>query len=78
MTILITKTNEESLKFYSPNYIHNYKKPFEQINSIEKIKEKKGLFIFFPSCLFHSVDVCKDDRISVAFNFLNQEFVENT
>ena len=47
-------------------------KPFETDNLIEKINEKKGLFIFFPSYIYHSVSRCEKDRVSVAFNFVNQ------
>ena len=70
--ILITKCSENCLKFYSPMHIHGYKKPFETDNLIEKINEKKGLFIFFPSYIYHSVSRCEKDRVSVAFNFVNQ------
>lgn len=34
------------------------------------INEKEGMFIFFPSWLFHGVNVCKSDRTTVAFNFV--------
>jgi len=71
--ILITKTKESNLKFISPLMVHGYFKEFMNADSIQRINEKKGLFIFFPSYLFHQVEECKEERISVAFNFEAQD-----
>ena len=70
--VLITKTKESNLKFINPLEIHGYFKEFMTEESIHKINEKKGLFIFFPSYIYHKVEECTEDRISVAFNFLNE------
>jgi len=69
--ILITKTNESKLKFINPLEMHGYYKSFYDKKRDEKINEKKGLCILFPSYAFHAVEQCSDDRISVAFNFDN-------
>ena len=37
----------------------------------QRLNEKRGTLILFPSYLYHSVTECKTERISVAFNFFN-------
>ena len=71
--VLIAKTKCNALVFENIANIYslgNYKK----IHNNEKINEQDGLFIFFPSWLFHSVEKCTDERITVAFNFYNEDY----
>ena len=37
----------------------------------EKINERKGTLILFPAYLYHEVMDCDEERITVAFNFIN-------
>tara|TARA_R110000772_G_scaffold124374_1_gene230951 strand:+ start:69 stop:656 length:588 start_codon:yes stop_codon:yes gene_type:complete len=70
--IFITKSSASTLRFVTPLSIHGYyKSKFETEKYAELIKEKEGLFILFPSYLFHEVSECQSGRISVAFNFEN-------
>jgi len=71
--VFITKTSASNLKFVTPLSMHGYYKKFESTNYAELITERKGLFILFPSYLFHEVSDCQSDRISVAFNFMNKD-----
>ena len=68
--ILIVQPSEGNLFFTDPKDVHSFTRPFENKN-IEKINEQKGMFIFFPSTLFHAVSSCQNERITVAFNFEN-------
>ena len=71
--ILIVKSKCNALVFKNIANMYslcNFKKEHQD----EKILEKDGLFIFFPSWLFHYVEKCTDERITVAFNFYNEEF----
>ena len=70
--VFITKTNTSTLRFETPLQKHGYYKKFETVDYGELITEKEGLFILFPSYLFHEVSECQSDRISVAFNFMNK------
>jgi len=71
--ILILKPEEGNLLFHNYRNIRGLSKNFEELVD-EKINEKKGTLIFFPSDLYHSVSKCQLDRISVAFNFANEAF----
>jgi hypothetical protein len=71
--VLILKAGEGNLLFHNHRALQGLFENFEEITN-EKINEKKGSLIFFPSDLFHSVTKCNSDRISVAFNFINEEF----
>lgn len=66
--VLITKSSENSLIFKDTKQVHGYLAKQEYEN-IERINEKKGRLILFPSSIFHGVDEVKSDRITVAFNF---------
>lgn len=74
--VLILKPGEGNLLFHDSKFIENKQKAFEQIED-QRINEKKGTLILFPSYSYHSVTECKNDRISVAFNFLNESFDES-
>ncbi len=70
--VFITKTSSSTLRFVTPLAVHGYyKEKFETENYGEGITEREGLFILFPSYVFHEVSECQSDRISVAFNFKN-------
>jgi hypothetical protein len=71
--IFITKTNASTLRFVTPLALHGYYKKFETEKYAELITEKEGLFILFPSYLLHEVYECQSNRISVAFNFENND-----
>jgi len=69
--VLILKPGEGNLLFHNNRDVENINRNFTQIEN-QKINEKKGTLILFPAYLYHSVVECKFDRISVAFNFLNE------
>jgi hypothetical protein len=69
--VLIVKEGLGNLKFVSLMDSTGARKHFEQ-EIHEKINERKGSFIFFPSRLTHYVSDVKKDRITVAFNFINE------
>lgn len=71
--VLILKPGEGNLLFHRRQHIESESRPFEQVTD-ERINEKKGTLIFFPSYLYHSVTESKSDRVSVAFNFTNEAF----
>ena len=72
--IFITKTEASTLRFVTPLSLHGYyKDAFETEKYAELITEREGLFILFPSYLVHEVSECQSDRISVAFNFINND-----
>lgn len=73
--ILILKPGEGDLLFHDCKFIEGKTKRFEQIED-QRIKEKKGTLILFPSYLYHSVNECRNDRITIAFNFLNIAILE--
>tara|TARA_Y100000114_G_scaffold74195_1_gene68028 strand:+ start:5123 stop:5686 length:564 start_codon:yes stop_codon:yes gene_type:complete len=68
--ILIVKEGQGNLKFCSLKDVIGAKKKFE-VETHEKINERRGSFIFFPSWLTHYVSDVNTDRITVAFNFNN-------
>jgi len=69
--VLIVEPGEGNLKFHDPKSIHTVLKFFEN-NFDRTINEEEGTLIFFPSWLYHSVSECKKERITLAFNFLNE------
>jgi len=71
--VLILKPGEGNLLFHNNRYVQGMSRNFEKITD-EKINEKKGTLILFPSDLYHSVTECKTNRISAAFNFNNEAF----
>jgi|TARA_Y100001937_G_C7131226_1_gene337502 hypothetical protein len=73
--VLIIKPGEGNLIFSRTELIEGKTKPFETIND-EQINETKGKLVLFPSYLYHTVTDCKNDRISVAFNFSNDPIKE--
>jgi len=68
--VLIVKEGVGNLNFLSLVDSTGARKKFEQ-EIHEKIIEKKGSFIFFPSWLSHYVTNVDSDRITIAFNFIN-------
>lgn len=68
--VLILKPGEGDLLFHNSKFVERQLKAFEQVED-QRINEKKGTLILFPSYLYHSVTECKTERISVAFNFFN-------
>lgn len=68
--VLIVKEGNGNLNFCNIKDMIGAKRNFES-EIHEKINEKKGSFIFFPSWLNHYVSNVKEDRITVAFNFKN-------
>jgi len=68
--ILIVKEGKGNLNFCNTIDGFQLKKPFE-LETVERINEKKGSFIFFPAWLNHYVSDVEKDRITVAFNFAN-------
>ena len=67
-------TNASTLRFVTPLALHGYyKEKFENEKYAELITEREGLFILFPSYLLHEVYECRSNRISVAFNFENND-----
>jgi len=68
--VLILKPGEDSLLFHDNRNVQRFLKGFESYAD-QKINEKKGTLILFPSHLYHSVSECKIERISIAFNFRN-------
>lgn len=73
--ILIVKPVQDSLFFVNPLKMEGWTKPFMPDHE-QKINEVTGLFVFFPSHLYHYVKKCPKDRISVAFNFINSAIKE--
>ena len=69
--VLIVREGQGNLNFCNIIDGFQIKKPFE-LETHEKIIEKKGSFIFFPSWLYHYVSEVEKDRITVAFNFANE------
>jgi hypothetical protein len=68
--VLILKPGEGDLLFHNPKFVERQLKAFEQVED-QRLNEKRGTLILFPSYLYHSVTECKTERISVAFNFFN-------
>ena len=71
--VLILKPGKGNLLFHNYRNTQGLSRNFEQLAD-EKINEKKGTLIFFSHDLFHSVSVCELERISIAFNFINEPF----
>lgn len=74
--VLILKPGEGNLLFHNSKFVEGFKKSFEQQED-QRINEEKGTLILFPSYLYHSVTECKNERISVAFNFWNDVLANN-
>lgn len=68
--ILILEPGNGNLMFVSPDEVFNNYRPFYNPES-KKVNEKKGTLILFPDYMFHQVTDCEKQRISVAFNFIN-------
>lgn len=71
--ILIVCPGKGNLKFSSTEAIEQKTKKFMKIYD-EKINEEKGTLILFPSHLYHGVENCEKNRITIAMNFKNNEF----
>tara|TARA_R100001440_G_C2520614_1_gene118820 strand:- start:7 stop:597 length:591 start_codon:yes stop_codon:yes gene_type:complete len=70
--VLIVQPGKGNLVFAKTEDVQGLSKKFEeQIN--QRINEEKGTLILFPSWLYHAVEDCEIDRITVAFNFTNEE-----
>tara|TARA_R100001129_G_scaffold186486_1_gene178418 strand:- start:92 stop:679 length:588 start_codon:yes stop_codon:yes gene_type:complete len=68
--ILILKPGNGNLVFVSSDVVMDNVRPFQTIEN-QKVNEKKGTLILFPDHMFHQVIDCENQRISVAFNFVN-------
>ncbi len=70
--VLIILPGNGNLKFSRTEAVEQKTKKFMNIYD-EKINEEKGTLILFPSYLYHQVENCAGDRISIAMNFINNE-----
>ena len=68
--ILIVSPGKGNLIFSKTELVDGKTKPFETVLD-EKINETKGTLILFPAYLYHEVMDCDEERITVAFNFIN-------
>ena len=69
--VLILKPGNGNLIFSSQETIEHKLRPFmPEMNG--QINESKGTLILFPDYMYHSVSDCENERISVAFNFMNK------
>lgn len=60
--------------YHASNYTFWNSKPNPMQDPI-RIKPKKNLLIFFPSCINHNCTTINDERVSLAFNF--QPIIKN-
>ena len=70
--VLIVKAGDGNLNFIEPKYTLGATREWED-HQIHKINERNGKFIFFPAWMHHYVEACKEKRITVAFNFMNNK-----
>lgn len=68
--VLILEEGNGNLIFSSKDFVERNLKSFETPED-QRINEKKGTLICFPSRLYHSVSKCEKERVTVAFNFTN-------
>lgn len=68
--ILILKAGNGNLFFSDKDFIERNLKSF-QTPEDQRINEKKGTLICFPSSVYHGVSKCENERVTVAFNFSN-------
>jgi hypothetical protein len=71
--ILLVQSDSNKLIFKNIHNMLSLPKEFEA-GKDERINEQDGLFIFFPSWVYHQVEECIGERITVAFNFYNEDY----
>jgi hypothetical protein len=68
--VLIVQPGDGNLTLSRTGDMLKLRKRFE-LNIEQKINEEKGTLILFPSWLYHFVEKCEKERVTVAFNFIN-------
>ena len=68
--VLIVKPSNGNLVFCHRGLIEKDNTSFKNYE-LQEINEKKGSLILFPQNMYHYVSACTSERITVAFNFVN-------